>query len=106
MNGSDMEYNAISVELKNIDRRLGKLESFIDSYDKRQEAFFEQHCKQCGAFGFFDDNALRDKLFNTIYDFSNQQKNSEKRVLWLRWLFSVPLAGLVIERILQHFSNK
>lgn len=100
-----MTDEAICVELRNINRRLEKVESFIDNYDHKQTEFYEQHCKLCGAFRFFDDPKLRDKLFNTIYEVANQKEVLKNRGVWIRWIIALPIVGLYIERIINIWNH-
>lgn len=101
-----MTDEAIAVELRHINRRLEKVEKFVDDYDEKQNVFYEQHCHLCGAWRFFSDEKLRDSLFNAIYEIGKQKEAKKNRDIWIRFAISLPIAGLILERIFKYIQSK
>lgn len=100
-----MTEDAIYNELEHIKEDIKEIKEALQKYPSRIKEIIEIHCQLCGAARFFNDNKLKDNLFNTIYKVSEYEKNKEKKGVWLRWILSLPVAGLIIERIIQVFNK-
>ena len=93
-----MTEDAYYVELKNINRRLDKIELFIDNFDdkidKKIVTFYNQHAEACGAWRFFNDKESHHALIDTIYNKKDENERRKTRATWIRWIIPLIVGGL------------
>lgn len=94
-----MVESGIIADINNIKDDIREIKEMVMHGNKATREIVKNHMDGCGANRFFQSEANVKKLYDTIYEVEFRSKEESKKQVFYRWLFSLPIAGLVIDRI-------
>lgn len=98
--------SAIIADIANIKDDIKEIKGMVSESNKGIKEVIASHMKGCRAHGFFENEGYYQKLMDTLYAVEFKAKEDARKQVFFRWLFSLPVAGLVIDRLVSILFTK